>query len=95
MLGYVGYGAASALLGAVLYANLPTKYTIGAVVPTAKFLAEARLKKISNEKDLLTAKETKVHRIVIPPPVTLAGLRALRARPGARHGGEAARMHAV
>lgn len=59
MFGYLGYGAASAVLGAVLYANLPTKYTIGAIVPTAKFLAEAKLKKINGEKDLLTAKEIK------------------------------------
>ncbi|KAH7730445.1 protein-tyrosine phosphatase [Aphelenchoides avenae] len=78
MFGYLGYGAASAVLGAVLYANLPTKYTIGAIVPTAKFLAEAKLKKINGEKDLLTAKEIKAAELFEQGPVLVMAVR----RPG-------------
>lgn len=57
---YLGYGALSALFGTVLYANAPTRLTIGGVVPTAKYLAEAKVKKLDSEKDVLTAKEQKV-----------------------------------
>lgn len=57
---YLGYGAIAAALGAIAYSNLPTRYTIGAVVPTAQYLAEARLKKLDSERDVLTASEIKV-----------------------------------
>ncbi|EGT34998.1 hypothetical protein CAEBREN_23670 [Caenorhabditis brenneri] len=40
---FLGYGAAAALGGALVYANLPTYLTIGAVAPTFAHLAAARL----------------------------------------------------
>ncbi|KAK6035457.1 hypothetical protein COOONC_27038 [Cooperia oncophora] len=45
----LGYGALAALGGAIFYANLPTKLTIGAVVPTAAYLAKAKLIPIFDE----------------------------------------------
>lgn len=57
---YLSYGAISAIVGAVFYANLPTRFTIGSVGPTFDFLKKASLKKIESEKDILTAKNTKV-----------------------------------
>ncbi|CAD6192188.1 unnamed protein product [Caenorhabditis auriculariae] len=39
----IGYGAFAALGGALIYANLPTRLTIGAVAPTASYLAKAKL----------------------------------------------------
>ncbi|VDO42790.1 unnamed protein product [Haemonchus placei] len=45
----LGYGAIAALGGAFLYANLPTRLTIGAVVPTAAYLSQAKLIPISDE----------------------------------------------
>lgn len=61
MLGqYLSYGVFSAAIGAVFYANLPTRITLGNVSPTAKYLANGILKQISSEKDILTAKEIKV-----------------------------------
>uniref|UniRef100_A0A914I164 Peroxiredoxin-like 2A n=1 Tax=Globodera rostochiensis TaxID=31243 RepID=A0A914I164_GLORO len=44
---FVGCGAiAAALSGIILYANLPTRMTIGAIVPTVEYLAGTRLKKL-------------------------------------------------
>ncbi|KAL3084892.1 hypothetical protein niasHT_038665 [Heterodera trifolii] len=44
---FIGYGALTAALsGIILYANLPTRLTIGAIVPTVEFLAETQLKKL-------------------------------------------------
>lgn len=40
---FLGYGAAAALGGALVYANLPTYLTIGAVAPTFAHLAAAKL----------------------------------------------------
>ncbi|CAI2327526.1 unnamed protein product [Caenorhabditis sp. 36 PRJEB53466] len=40
---FLGYGAVAALGGAVIYANLPTYLTIGAVAPTFAHLAAAKL----------------------------------------------------
>jgi len=57
----IGYGALSAIVGSVLYANLPTRYTIGNVVPTVQYLAKGTLKgPFNSEKDLLSAKDIKV-----------------------------------
>uniref|UniRef100_A0A0K0D0A8 Peroxiredoxin-like 2A n=1 Tax=Angiostrongylus cantonensis TaxID=6313 RepID=A0A0K0D0A8_ANGCA len=44
-----GYGALAALGGAILYANLPTRLTIGAVVPTASYLSTAKLIPVKDE----------------------------------------------
>ena len=54
--GYLGYGAISAVLGAVLYANIPTRYTIGNTVPKVAHLANAKLVKLNTEKDALSGK---------------------------------------
>uniref|UniRef100_A0A7E4VIQ2 Peroxiredoxin-like 2A n=1 Tax=Panagrellus redivivus TaxID=6233 RepID=A0A7E4VIQ2_PANRE len=54
---YLGYGAVSAVLGAVFYANLPTKFTLGGVAPTVSYLAAAKLIKIETEKDILKGKQ--------------------------------------
>ncbi|ETN74155.1 hypothetical protein NECAME_13174 [Necator americanus] len=42
-------GAVAALGGAFVYANLPTRLTIGAIAPTAAYLSEAKLIPISDE----------------------------------------------
>jgi len=47
---FLGYGLATAISGAVLYANLPTRYTLGSVIPTVQYLAKGRLLPIENEK---------------------------------------------
>ncbi|KAI1718366.1 ahpC/TSA antioxidant enzyme domain-containing protein [Ditylenchus destructor] len=75
---YFGYGAVSAVLGAVFYANMPTRYTIGAVVPTVQYLSEATLKKISSEKDVLSAKDIKASEIFKKSPTLVMAVR----RPG-------------
>ncbi|WKX93511.1 hypothetical protein Q1695_011074 [Nippostrongylus brasiliensis] len=46
---FLGYGALAALGGALLYANLPTRLTIGAIVPTAAYLSKAKLIPIADE----------------------------------------------
>ena len=40
---YLGYGSLVAACAAITYANLPTRLTIGAIVPTADYLAKGRL----------------------------------------------------
>lgn len=57
---YFGYGVLSAAIGAIFYANIPTRYTLGSVAPTGKYLAEGLLKKLDSEKDILTASDIKV-----------------------------------
>lgn len=56
----IGIGAVSVALGAVLYANLPTKYTLGHVVPTVKYLAEGKLRLVQSGKDIFTSKAVDV-----------------------------------
>ncbi|CAI5440964.1 unnamed protein product [Caenorhabditis angaria] len=46
---YFGWTSLAALSSAVIYANLPTRLTIGAVVPTFAHLAKAQLVPISGE----------------------------------------------
>ena len=58
--------AASAFAGSLVYANLPTRYTIGDAEPTVKSLSEAKLQKtvpgatFQNEKCALSDKIIKV-----------------------------------
>ncbi|KAF1764894.1 hypothetical protein GCK72_004845 [Caenorhabditis remanei] len=63
---FLGYGAAAALGGAFIYANLPTYLTIGAVAPTFAHLAAAKLIPIKgslkeietvDKKEIFTADE--------------------------------------
>jgi hypothetical protein len=42
-LSFIGYGALTALSGAAIYANLPTRYTLGHIVPTVSYLANGKL----------------------------------------------------
>jgi hypothetical protein len=54
-------GAVTTAIGAALfYANLPTRYTLGAVLPAVQHLADATLYKVDDEKNVLTAKPIKV-----------------------------------
>lgn len=57
---YFGYGAISAVVGAILYSNLPTYLTLGAVTPTFNYLKDAKLKIIESQKNVLTVKDTTV-----------------------------------
>ncbi|KAK0411286.1 hypothetical protein QR680_005581 [Steinernema hermaphroditum] len=75
---YLGWGAASALTGAVLYANLPTRFTIGAVTPAASYLAGAKLHKVDSEKDVLTAPVIKASELFKKSPALVMAVR----RPG-------------
>uniref|UniRef100_A0AC34R457 Peroxiredoxin-like 2 activated in M-CSF stimulated monocytes n=1 Tax=Panagrolaimus sp. JU765 TaxID=591449 RepID=A0AC34R457_9BILA len=75
---FLGYGAVSAVLGAVLYANMPTKYTIGHVIPTVSYLSKAKLIKLDSEKDALTGKTIEAKQIFDQGPVLVMAVR----RPG-------------
>ncbi|VDM71084.1 unnamed protein product [Strongylus vulgaris] len=46
------YGALAALGGAIFYANLPTRLTIGAVAPTFEYLSKAKLIPIPEESSI-------------------------------------------
>ncbi len=93
---FIGFGAASALAGAVIYANLPTRLTIGAVAPTIAFLNQAPLKKIDSEKDVATAETVKVGpgnsprgKLAIHPD---SGIRVVVSRSGACDGRASSRL---
>uniref|UniRef100_A0A1I7XDK0 Peroxiredoxin-like 2A n=1 Tax=Heterorhabditis bacteriophora TaxID=37862 RepID=A0A1I7XDK0_HETBA len=47
-----GYGALAAFGSAFLYANLPTRLTIGAIIPSASYLAGAKLTPIKEENNV-------------------------------------------
>lgn len=56
-----------AAVGPILYANLPTRMTIGAIVPTVDYLADTRLKKLEAGKDAqsaLAGTDAKVNRLI-------------------------------
>jgi hypothetical protein len=57
---YLGYGAISALLGAVAYSNLPTSITLGSTAPTVDYLAETKLKYIAPGKNIMEARDITV-----------------------------------
>jgi len=50
MFSMLGAGAVSAVVGAIIYANLPTRLTIGGVVPTVAYFSKANLKLIERGK---------------------------------------------
>uniref|UniRef100_A0A915NRS5 Uncharacterized protein n=1 Tax=Meloidogyne floridensis TaxID=298350 RepID=A0A915NRS5_9BILA len=50
MFSMLGAGAVSAVVGAIIYANLPTRLTIGGVIPTVAYLAKSNLKLIEPGK---------------------------------------------
>ncbi|KHJ98628.1 hypothetical protein OESDEN_01382 [Oesophagostomum dentatum] len=74
----LGYGALAALGGAILYANLPTRLTIGAVAPTAAYLAQAKLIPISDEAHLEETKTTEASTLFSKAPTMVMAVR----RPG-------------
>uniref|UniRef100_A0AC34G3D9 Thioredoxin domain-containing protein n=1 Tax=Panagrolaimus sp. ES5 TaxID=591445 RepID=A0AC34G3D9_9BILA len=49
---YLGYGAAAAVIGATVYANLPLNLIVPNDKPTFKELADSKLVKITDEKTL-------------------------------------------
>ncbi|KAF7632270.1 hypothetical protein Mgra_00008340 [Meloidogyne graminicola] len=50
MFSMLGAGAVSAVVGAIIYANLPTRLTIGSAIPTVEYLAATNLKLIEPGK---------------------------------------------
>jgi hypothetical protein len=65
----IGLGAfiGSVAVGAVFYANLPTRLTIGALIPTVEYLADARLKLVEPGKEanaILAGKEIQVFKFI-------------------------------
>ena len=50
MFSMLSAGAVSAVVGAILYANLPTRLTIGSAIPTVEYLAATHLKLIEPGK---------------------------------------------
>jgi len=78
MASLLGYGAVTAAMSAIIYANLPTRLTIGHVVPTVKYLAEGKLLPIEKGKDVLSAKPIKAEDLFAKGPVLMAVIR----RPG-------------
>jgi hypothetical protein len=47
----IGAILGSVAFGTLLYANLPTRITIGAIIPTVEYLADTRLKLIEPGKE--------------------------------------------
>jgi hypothetical protein len=76
--GYLGYGAVSAVVGAILYANLPTTITLGAAVPSVAYLSDAKLIKIDDEKDVLGGKQIRAKTLFDQGPTLVMAVR----RPG-------------
>lgn len=59
MIVYYVIGAVVVVLAAIIiYANLPTRLTIGATVPTIGYLGAAVLKKIDDEQSVDTSTDT-------------------------------------
>ncbi|CAJ0939668.1 unnamed protein product, partial [Mesorhabditis belari] len=67
-----GYGALAALGGVVIYANLPTRLTIGAIAPTASYLASAKLVKIDDEKNVDKSKAVEASTLFKGPTMVMA-----------------------
>uniref|UniRef100_A0AC35GKZ8 Uncharacterized protein n=1 Tax=Panagrolaimus sp. PS1159 TaxID=55785 RepID=A0AC35GKZ8_9BILA len=57
LLGFLGYRAVSAMVGAIVYTILPTSITIGTATPTVDFLSNAKLIKTDDDKDVLGGKQ--------------------------------------
>ncbi|EYB84544.1 hypothetical protein Y032_0314g2224 [Ancylostoma ceylanicum] len=77
-MGMFGYGALAALGGAFLYANLPTRLTIGAVAPTASYLSGAKLVLISDEARVDETKMVQASSLFSKGPTMVMAVR----RPG-------------
>ncbi|KIH60545.1 hypothetical protein ANCDUO_09203 [Ancylostoma duodenale] len=73
-----GYGALAALGGAFLYANLPTRLTIGAVAPTVSYLSGAKLIPIAEESRVDEAKMVQASSLFSKGPTMVMAVR----RPG-------------
>ncbi|RCN30030.1 hypothetical protein ANCCAN_24202, partial [Ancylostoma caninum] len=73
-----GYGALAALGGAFLYANLPTRLTIGAVAPTASYLSGAKLIPIPDESRVDETKMMEASSLFSKGPTMVMAVR----RPG-------------
>lgn len=54
-MGLIVCGSLIAAASAVFYANLPTRLTLGSVVPTVDYLADTLLKKLEPGKDAQSA----------------------------------------
>uniref|UniRef100_A0A914WST4 Peroxiredoxin-like 2A n=1 Tax=Plectus sambesii TaxID=2011161 RepID=A0A914WST4_9BILA len=78
MLGMFGWSAAAAVTGVAIYANLPTRMTLGAILPTLSYLADAPLKKMDNEQSVLTATPIKASELWKGQPTLVMAVR----RPG-------------
>lgn len=52
MFGFLGYGALAVGGAATIYANLPTRLTLGAIAPTYEFLSKAKLIPIEDENNV-------------------------------------------
>ncbi|KAI6228902.1 Selenoprotein U [Aphelenchoides fujianensis] len=68
----------AAFAGAAIYANLPTRLTIGAAVPTAAYLAQGKLLPIEKGADVQSAKPVLAGELFAKSPVLLYAIR----RPG-------------
>ncbi|KAJ1370962.1 hypothetical protein KIN20_032806 [Parelaphostrongylus tenuis] len=73
-----GYGALAALGGAILYANLPTRLTIGAVTPTVSYLSEAKLISVGDEAKVYEGKVVQASSLFSKGPTMVMAVR----RPG-------------
>ena len=76
--GFLGYGAVSVVVGTFIYANLPTRFTIGAVSATVAHLADAKLIKVDDEKDVLAGKQIRAKDLFDQGPILVMAVR----RPG-------------
>ncbi|KAI6189813.1 Selenoprotein U [Aphelenchoides bicaudatus] len=72
------YAIGAALAGTAIYANLPTKYTLGHIVPTVTYLAKGRLLPINKEGQAVETGEITAGDLFEKSPVLLAVIR----RPG-------------
>ncbi|CAI4229683.1 unnamed protein product [Auanema sp. JU1783] len=75
---FLGYGALAALGGAIVYANLPTRLTIGAVAPAASYLAQAKLFPIKDDTAVEENKEFEASQLFKGGPTMVMAVR----RPG-------------
>ncbi|KJH51212.1 hypothetical protein DICVIV_02577 [Dictyocaulus viviparus] len=72
------YGVLAALGSAFLYANLPTRLTIGAVIPTVSYLSKAKLLPITDEAHVDQGKVVEASSLFSANPTLVMAVR----RPG-------------
>ncbi|KAI6186681.1 Selenoprotein U [Aphelenchoides besseyi] len=73
-----GYLAAAVAGSAILYANLPTRLTLGNIYPTAAYLSQAKILPIEKGKDIQNAQPIKASNLFEKGPVLVMAVR----RPG-------------